>query len=313
MRIDRPIGLLLGYAADRIWGDPHRWHPVAGFGCAAELLERITYRDTRLGGATHVLALVGGTGGLAVAVQRRARNPLVRAVITAIVTWVVLGGRSLEREAGAVRDLLDRGDLERARVQVRHLVGRDTADLGPDQIARAVVESVAENTSDAVVASLLWGAVAGVPGMVAHRTANTLDAMIGHRNARYERFGWAAARLDDLLNLPASRLTGILAAALGPDPVGALGSWRRDARRHPSPNAGVVEAAFAGALGLQLGGVNAYDGNRREDRALMGHGHAPTIADIPRALRLAQQVGAGALIAGLMIAGVIRQSRRNAR
>lgn len=112
-----------------------------------------------------------------------------------------------------------------------------------------MVESVAENTSDAVVASLWWAAVAGVPGLAAHRAVNTLDAMIGHRNVRYQRFGWAAARLDDLLGLPAARLTGLLAAAVGPDPVGALRSWRRDARHHPSPNAGVVEATFMRRLG----------------------------------------------------------------
>ncbi len=292
----RAVGLLLGYAADRAWGDPRRGHPVAGFGSLAQGLERRSYRDSRAGGVVHVLVLAGGATGLAYVAERSTRNPLARTALTAAATWAVLGGRSLEREAHAVHGYLASGDLERARRRVRNLVGRDTDALGPDEIARAVVESVAENSSDAVVASYLWGAVAGVPGLVAHRAVNTLDAMIGHRNARYQNFGWAAARLDDALGLPASRLTGALVAALGPDRVGALAAWRRDAGRHPSPNAGVAEASFAGALGLRLGGTNTYYGNRREDRALLGNGRTPTPADIPRATRLARRVGTGAAL-----------------
>lgn len=309
MTTARAIGLLLGYAADRAWGDPRRLHPVAGFGTWALAVERRWYRDSRAGGVAHVAAVIGGVCGLAYLGERSARSPLLQLLFTASATWAVLGGRSLEREACAVHDFLAAGDLERARVQVRNLVGRDTAVLSPDEIARAVVESVAENTSDAVVASLLWGAVAGAPGLVAHRAVNTLDAMVGHRNARYERFGWAAARLDDLLGLPAARLTAVLAAAFGPDPGGALRSWRRDARHHPSPNAGVVEAAFAGALGLRLGGVNIYYGNRREDRALLGNGRAPIVADIPRAVGLARRVGAAA-VAGAVLWRLIRETRR---
>lgn len=296
MTAARALGLALGYAADRAWGDPRRLHPVAGFGTCAQALERRIYRDDRATGVAHVLILVGGAAGLAYAGEQVTRNPLARTALTAAVTWAVLGGRSLEREADTVHAFLAAGDLDSARARVRNLVGRDTTALGPDEVARAVVESVAENTSDAVVASFVWGAVAGVPGLVAHRAANTLDAMIGHRNARYDRFGWAAARLDDVLGLPASRLSGALAAALGPDPAGALRAWHRDARHHPSPNAGVVEAAFAGALGLQLGGVNTYYGNRREDRARMGYGRAPAPSDIPRTTRLARRVGVGALL-----------------
>ncbi|CAJ1502350.1 cobalamin biosynthesis protein [[Mycobacterium] kokjensenii] len=300
MSATRALGLALGYAADRVWGDPRRWHPVAGFGRCAHALEQRLYRDDRAAGAGHVLILVGAASGLGYVAERSLRNPLARIALTATVTWAVLGGRSLEREADAVHAQLAAGDLEAARTQVRNLVGRDTTALGPDEIARAVVESVAENTSDAVVASLVWGATAGVAGLVAHRTANTLDAMVGHHNTRYERFGWAAARLDDLLGLPAARSAGLLAAALGPDPVGALRAWHRDARHHPSPNAGVVEASFAGALGLQLGGVNTYYGNRREERARMGYGRAPEPADIPRTTRLARRVGVGALLAAAL-------------
>ena len=163
-------------------------------------------------------------------------------------------------------------DLAAARQRLTHLVGRDTAALPESEIARAAVESVAENTSDAVVAPLAWGALAGVPGLLAYRAANTLDAMTGHHSARYERFGWAAARLDDLLNLPGSRLAGLLTAACAPAAAReTLAAWRCDARRRPSPNAGVAEAAFAGALGIRLGGTNVY-GGRVEHRAVLGGG-----------------------------------------
>lgn len=305
----RALGLLLGYAADRAWGDPRRGHPVAGFGACATALEHRIYRDSRASGVAHAMVLLAGVTGVAYVAERFTRNPLARAALTGVVTWAVLGGRSLEGEADAVHAFLAADDIESARARVRNLVGRDTAALGSDEIARAVVESVAENTSDAVVASLVWGAVAGVPGLVAHRAANTLDAMIGHRNARYGRFGWAAARLDDVLGLPASRLSGVLAAVLGPDPAGAVRAWRRDARHHPSPNAGVVEAAFAGALGVQLGGVNTYYGNRREDRARMGYGRAPVPSDVPRTTRLARRVGAGAVLTAVACC-LVRDMRR---
>lgn len=292
----RAGGLLLGHTADRLFGDPRRWHPVAGFGRAALLLERQMYADSRARGAAYVLALVGGATAGAAAAERFARHPLARLLLTAAVTWAVLGGRSLEREAAAVHRLLAAGDLDDARRRLRHLVGRDTTALTPDEIARAVIESVAENTSDAVVTSYVWGAIAGVPGLVAHRTANTLDAMIGHHNARYERFGWAAARFDDALGLPGSRLSGMLTVAVGPDRRAAITAWRRDARHHPSPNAGVIEASFAGALGLQLGGTNTYYGNRIEDRALMGQGRAPVPDDIIETNCLARRVALGAAL-----------------
>lgn len=301
MMTARAVGLLLGYAADRMLGDPRRYHPVAGFGRTAALLERHLYADSRLRGAAYVLILVGGATLTAAAAERAAGRPAVRTLLTAAVTWAVLGGRSLEREAAAVNGFLAASDLDGARNRLRNLVGRDTTTLTPDEIARAVIESVAENTSDAVVTSYLWGAVAGVPGLVGHRTANTLDAMVGHHNARYERFGWAAARFDDLIGLPGSRLSGALTLAAGPNRRAALRAWRRDARRHPSPNAGVIEASFAGALGIRLGGTNLYYGNRREDRALMGDGRPPTPADITPTVRLARRVGFGSAVAAVGI------------
>ena len=284
----RATGLLLGFAADRLLGDPRRFHPVAGFGAAATGLERRLYADSRATGAPAATAAIG----LGVAAERVARHPVAQAGATAMTTWTVLGGRSLEREALAVDAHLNVDDLRAARQRLTHLVGRDTSTLRASEVARAVVESVAENTSDAVVAPLVWGAVAGVPGLLAYRAANTLDAMVGHHNDRYERFGWAAARLDDLMNLPGSRLAAAATLLASPGTAGAaVLAWRRDATAHPSPNAGVVEAAFAGALGIRLGGTNRYHGDRVEHRAVMGDGRPARPEDIARATQLARTVG----------------------
>ncbi|MEP9384642.1 cobalamin biosynthesis protein [Nocardioides sp. KR10-350] len=302
----RAWGLLLGYAADLLLGDPRRLHPVAGFGTAAAALERRMYADSRARGAAYAGLLVGGATGLGLTAARLVRrSPAAEAALTAAATWAVLGGRTLAREADAVHALLEAGDLPAARRRLGHLAGRDASALDADGIARAVVESVAENTSDAVVAPLLWGAVAGVPGLVGYRAANTLDAMVGHRSPRHERFGWASARLDDVLNLPAARLTGLLTLAAAPTHAGtARRAWRRDAAAHPSPNAGVVEAAFAGSLGVRLGGTNIY-GERVEHRGTLGDGRTPTLRDIPRAVRLA------GLVDGLAAALAVLASARS--
>lgn len=297
----RAAGLLLGYAADRLLGDPRRLHPVAGFGQLAAALERRTWRDDRAAGVVHVAVLVGGAVALGAATEAVVRRPLPRTLVTAAATWVVLGGTSLDREAAAVSGLLADARLPEARVQLTHLVGRDTSRLDEGEVVRATLESLAENTSDAVVAPLVWGAVAGIPGLLGHRAANTLDAMVGHRSSRYERFGWAAARFDDLLNLPGSRLTAVLATAIGPDRAGAWRTWHRDAAGHPSPNAGPVEASFAGALGIRLGGTNDYAG-RVEHRAVMGDGPLPDRADLDRARTLAGRIGLGALAVAAAVA-----------
>jgi len=294
----RALGLSLGLAADRLLADPQRWHPVAGFGNLATALEHRTYADRRAAGTLHVAVLVGG----AAALGTRAPGPLA----TAVATWAVLGGTSLDREAAAVERLLVAGDLPGARLQVARLVGRDTTALDETGVARAVIESVAENTSDAVVAPLVWGALLGAPGLLAYRAANTLDAMVGHHSDRYERFGWAAARLDDVLNVPGARLTAALAVLLGPDHRGAVAAWRRDAGAHPSPNAGPVEAAFAGALGIQLGGTTVYPYGVSE-RPRLGAGPAPTAGDVTRARRLARRVQLTALLVLLPIAARCRR------
>ena len=300
----RGLGLLAGYLADQRWGDPRRGHPVAGFGALAVRLERRLYAADRISGVLFTATLVGGAAAAGAAVEKTTRRrPILQFLATAVCAWAVLGGRSLAAEADAVRSHLEAGDLPAARERLTHLVGRDTEQLDESGIARAVIESVAENTSDAVVAPLFFGALGGVPGLLAYRAANTLDAMVGHRNARYSAFGWASARLDDLLNWLPARITATLAALLAPtvggDRAEAFGAWRRDAPSHPSPNAGPVEAAFAGALGVQLGGVNSYRGVD-EDRHVLGRGGPPTAADIEMSTHLARLVGHATAGASLM-------------
>jgi adenosylcobinamide-phosphate synthase len=289
------VGVVAGVVADWVVGDPRRWHPVAGFGSLAAALERRCWRPSRLVGGAYVMVLVGGAAVAVAAADRGlVRRPVARMLLTGLVTWSALGGRSLaeagHRLAGTVQD----GDLEGARTLAPTLMGRDPAGLGGPELCRAALESVAENTADAVVGPLLWGALAGPAGVAAYRAANTLDAMVGHHSVRYERFGWAAARLDDLLTWPAARLGAGLACVLAPLVGGGAGrAWRtlrRDGGAHPSPNAGRMEAAFAGALGVRLGGVNRY-GDRVERRPALGDGAVPGPDDVDRAVRLSVLVG----------------------
>lgn len=317
MKRSRALGLVLGYAADRVLGDPTRFHPVAGFGQLAAAVEQRTYADSRARGVFHSVLLVGSVslvGGVAGRLTRR--HPIVHTAFTALATWAVVGGNSLGREGAAVHRLLAGDDLPAARQQLTHLVGRDTSALDAAEISRATIESIAENTSDAVVAPLVAGAVGGIGGLLAYRAANTLDAMVGHRSTRYDNFGWASARLDDLLNLPGARLTAALAALLAPTVGGnsrtALAVWRRDAQHHPSPNAGPVEAAFAGALGVTLGGINRY-GTRIEDRHTLGDGPPSTAMDIEKTVLLAKYVGLGALIVSAILAGLGTSQRLTRR
>ncbi len=308
-------GLGVGLVADAVLGDPRRGHPVAGFGTLAAAVERRVHLDSRAAGAAYAGSLTAGAvllGSAALAVTRK--RPVCRAAVTALATWTVVGGTSLRREAGTMSALLQDGEVDGARDRLSHLCGRDPSALDAAGLARATVESVAENTSDAVVGPLLWGVLAGVPGLLAYRAVNTLDAMVGHRSPRYVRFGWAAARTDDVLNLLPARLCAALAVVGAPLVGGrrsaARAAWRRDGRKHPSPNAGPVEAAFAGALGRTLGGRLAYAG-RVEERPLLGDGPSPGVADIARAARLSAAVSgsAGVLAVGVRAALDCRAAR----
>ncbi|MER5824526.1 cobalamin biosynthesis protein [Streptomyces mirabilis] len=294
MRADRVFayGAAAGLLGDLLLGDPRRGHPVAAFGRSAAAVERVLWRDHRGWGALHTAVCVGGAAGLAAVASRAVRPSHVASLaLTAAATWAVVGGTSLGREARAIGAALADGEIETARNRLPHLCGRDPQALGADAIARAVVESVAENTSDAVVGALVWGAVAGVPGLVGFRAVNTLDAMVGHRSPRYRRYGWASARLDDVAGWPGARLTAVLAALAGDSPRGALRAWRADAVKHPSPNAGPVEASFAGALGVRLGGTLSYGGRVEHRPELNGAGRAVHVDDIERAVRLSRRVG----------------------
>ncbi|APE33907.1 cobalamin biosynthesis protein [Nocardia mangyaensis] len=297
-------GLVLGFVLDRVFADPRRWHPVAGFGTAAAALERSTYADDRRAGVVHEVVAVGSVVAFGAAV---ARGGLLA---TALATWTVLGGRSLARAGHAMADRLDADDLAGARELLPSLCGRDPSVLDADGLARAALESMAENTSDATVAPLLWGAVAGVPGLLGYRAVNTLDAMVGYRNERYERFGWAAARTDDVANLVPARVTGVLTVGLAPlvggTPGAAWRAWRRDAGKHPSPNAGVVEASMAGALGVQLGGRTQYR-HGAELRPTLGEGPAPRTADLRRAVRMSEAVQVGAVVVAGIVGWVVRR------
>jgi adenosylcobinamide-phosphate synthase len=292
------IVLALGFALDRALGDPARGHPVGGFGALATALERRTWRPRRRAGIAHVALLLAVVAWIG---RRAEASPAT----SALVVWVSLGGRSLERAALTMAELLRAGDLPAARAHAPVLVGRDPRELDAPELCRATIESVAENTTDALVGALLWGALVGAPGVAVYRAANTLDAMIGHRGPRYERFGWAAARLDDLLTWPAARLTALLTVLIAPfagaDGREALRIMRRDGARHPSPNAGPIEAAFAGALGVRLGGTNRY-ATHTEHRPLLGDGRAPSSEDIARAVRLSRLVGRASVLTCSLLA-----------
>ncbi|GGY90348.1 cobalamin biosynthesis protein [Streptomyces nitrosporeus] len=315
MRADRifAYGATAGLIGDLLLGDPRRGHPVAAFGRAAAGVEKRLWRDHRGAGALHTLLCAGGTVGAAALAARAVRGrPAAAVALTAVTAWSVVGGTSLGREARAVGDALTAGDLDLARERLPRLCGRDPQALDGPQIARAVVESVAENTSDAVVGALVWGALGGVPGLAGFRAVNTLDAMVGHRSPRYRRYGWASARLDDLAGWPGARLTAALAVAAGGRPRAAVRAWRADAGLHPSPNAGPVEAAFAGALGVRLGGTLAYGGRVEHRPVLNGEaGREVRVADVERAVRLSRRVGALAL--GVCVAGRLAVGYMTAR
>jgi adenosylcobinamide-phosphate synthase len=296
-------------------GDPRRGHPVALFGGAATTFERSTYADNRAAGLLHTGILLGALGALGLLAERVAgrSGSLGTAAVTAAVTFVALGGTSLTRTGAHMASLLNAGDVAGARRLLPSLCGRDPVSLDEAGLTRAALESVAENTSDAHVAPILWAAVGGMPAVLVYRGANTLDAMIGNRSPQYARFGWAAARFDDAANYVAARVTAVLTAccapAVGGSPAGAMRAWRRDAARHPSPNAGVVEAAFAGALGVRLGGPTQY-AHQLEIRPTLGDGRPPDIADLQRAVRLSRAVQWAATVVALVVSVAGRSGRR---
>lgn len=277
--MSRLLGMTLGVLADAVFGDPKSHHPVAGFGAVASRIERALYADSTARGACYTGVTIALVAVVGVTAERASRHlPFAHTLVTAAATWAALGARSLVTEGTVMADRLESGNLDAARAQLPNLCGRRPDDLDASEVARATVESLAENTNDAVVCTLFWGAVAGVPGILAHRAVNTLDAMVGHRNPRYARFGTASARLDDALAWLPARMTGVIACLMAPLAGGSTSSGlralHRDHANHPSPNGGWCESAWAGALHVRLGGTNVY-GDRTEVRGTLGDADAP--------------------------------------
>ncbi|MDE3031353.1 MAG: cobalamin biosynthesis protein CobD [Acidobacteriota bacterium] len=276
----RLFGVASGAGLDALLGEPpSAIHPVVLFGRAMGVVERRTYRDDVWPGALY--AVVGVTLGVI-------SGFLVRS--SAVATAISVAGRSLASAATEVGTALSTGDVNRARDLLPSLVGRDPRGLDEGEIARAAVESVAENTVDAIVAPMLWAAVAGAPGALGYRAVNTMDAMVGHRSERYQHYGTASARLDDVANWVPARVCAALVAAVRPRATrGIVRAVRTQAPLHPSPNSGVAEAAFAAALGVSLGGRNVY-GSRVEIRPILGVGRPAQPDDIAAAVRLRRDV-----------------------
>lgn len=284
-------------------GEPRRAHPLIAFGRLAGAIEARLHADRRSRGALAwllaVLPLTAATALLLFAAQRM--SPLLAAALSAVVLYLAIGHRSLHEHARPVADALHAGRLDEARTAVGRMVSRDTAALDASQVAAAATESVLENGNDAVFGALFWFAVLGAPGAALYRLANTLDAMWGYRTPRFERFGWAAARLDDALNWAPARLTAMSYALLG-QTRRAWRCWRLQAPQWDSPNAGPVMAAGAGAIGTRLGGAAPYHGVW-EERPALGEGSAADAASVVRALALVRRGVVLWLALGLSIAG----------
>ena len=310
----RFLPLLAGLAIDALFGDmPAAFavvpHPIALAGRAIAAFDRKLNRPERgprrrrIRGIITVVVLVGAAAGIGWIVHQVCRGTLLGAAVEALTIGVLVAQRSLYQHVAAVAAALRSGGLPAGRQAVSHIVGRDVRRLDAAGVARAAIESLAENFSDGVVAPAFWYLLLGLPGLFAYKTANTLDSMIGHKSPRYLAFGWAAARCDDLANLVPARLSGLFfAAAAGfsgdAKPGRAVVIMLRDAKKHRSPNAGWPEAAMAGALGLALAGPRRYADGVVNDPWL-GDGTAQaTAADIARALRLYR-------LAGLLLAGLV--------
>lgn len=291
--------LLLGMLLDRFLGEPRHLHPLVGFGRLASGLERkLNGTDAKYPKAYGILAValllvpVWLVGSLLWDKALQAQGPWAL-ILGAGSVYFAVGWRALSDHIAPVARALERGNLAGARTAVGRIVSRDCDNLDEAQTARAAIESLLENTSDAVVAPLFWFAIAGLPGVLVYRLSNTLDAMWGYRNRRYRAFGWAAARLDDLLNFIPARITAAAFTLFGNRPE-ALQQWRSCAGHWASPNAGPVIAAGAGALELRLGGGASYHGQWQEKPATAGR--VTTAADIPRAQALAARAVAASLV-----------------
>ena len=304
--LEVPLMILAAVLLDGLLGEPHRFHPLVGFGNLARRVEKIFYGAadaaplTRfIRGIFSVCVLLIPLVALAAVLQQPA---IFGTLFSIVLLYFAIAPRSLREHAERVVNAFSAGDLPDARRQVGMMVSRDTAQLDESGVARATVESVLENGSDAVFGALFWFVVAGAPGVLLYRLSNTLDAMWGYRNARYNHFGWAAARLDDVLNFIPARLTALTYALLGNTRI-ALHCWRQQAHAWDSPNAGPVMASGAGSLNVMLGGAANYHGVS-EMRPVLGAGSAPQASDIARAITLVQR-GVWLWVAVLILIGLL--------
>ncbi len=301
------ISLLL----DRLLGEPRRFHPLVGFGALACKVENrllAEHRDNagrqRQAGIIACLLLIVPPVTVLIIIQHLLDDSYYPVVaIDVVLLYFVIGARSLEKHAAKVAISLEEGNIDQARMDVAQIVSRNTEQLDREGICKAAIESVLENGNDAVFAPLFWFIVAGVPGAVGYRLINTLDAMWGYRNERYLYFGWAAARLDDLVNWIPARLTAFSYALAG-NFQQAVRAWRKQGRLLESPNAGPVMASGAGALKLTLGGPAVYHGKLKE-KPVFGHGPAPEQGDIHRSIALIRRAIFPFLIVILLMSGIL--------
>jgi adenosylcobinamide-phosphate synthase len=289
--------MVVAMAIDAVLGWPERLfqlvgHPVTWLGRLIDRMDAACNRDSdppmyrRAAGVVTTLLVIAGPTFLAWAIQAQFGAGWSRILVIGILAWPLVALRSLHDHVAAVAHPLQSGDIKTARMAVSRIVGRDPSTLDEAGIARASIESLAENASDGVVAPVFWGAIFGLPGIVGYKVINTLDSMIGHRTPRHEAFGWVAARIDDVANFIPARLTGVLFAALSPERRVAMRCMICDGPRHRSVNAGWPEAAMAGALGVRLSGPRIYHGEVANEPWLNASARDPGAADIGHALKL---------------------------
>ena len=276
--------MLTALTLDAMLGEARRWHPLVGFGRLVSAIEHRFYQQNRIAGVLALCIVVLPFVLFAIWLQSTSLAPL----FTAALLYVAVGWKSLSEHAMPIADALEADDIGSARTQLGRIVSRDTFDIDEQGISRATVESVLENGCDAVFGAVFWALLLGAPGVVLYRLVNTLDAMWGYKNERYLQFGWAAARLDDVLNFIPARLTA-LSYALAGNVLSALRCWRQQGYSWKSPNAGPVMAAGAGSLGVLLGGSASYHGTMQA-RPDLGERRAPDALDIKRSLQLVNRV-----------------------
>ncbi|MDT7727398.1 MAG: adenosylcobinamide-phosphate synthase [Actinomycetota bacterium] len=301
MSAGRAIGLLLGVAADGVIGDPHRGRSASLFARVGKVLDAKVHSDHPLAGTLQATGLAGGVVAIGILAERATRrSPVMQAAATAVTTWAVLGGARLAATGTTLARDLEEGHLTTARVSLGDLDPRVTDSLNVIALSRAAVESLAANTSDVVVAPLIWGALAGVPGLLGSRVLSVL-------RGRPPRSRWFIARLDDVIHLVPTRIAAALtvvgAPVVGGSASGAWRAWRRDTIAHPSPNAGRVEAAFAGALEIRLGGRTIYP-HGVEELPVLGDGRNPDAGHVTRAVELSRVVGWLAGLLALVLAAL---------